>query len=201
MLYHFAMKLMKTDCQLAKGFALLDPHTVVPRAFTTTARSEPGETPAVEVELDVAVDGYARAHCAEVRVRALALGEPVTREVLRNIPLRRLLNDAVAGASMKVTETLPDGAQVIEPLTAAEREALDERFGHRPRRGSPMTDANLRAVADRYKEALDRGDPPTQSVARELNVARSTAARWVTKARERGFLGPALKNRAGEAKR
>jgi hypothetical protein len=195
------MRLTRTVPQLAAGFALLDPHTVVSRAFTTTARSEPGDGPSVEVELDVAVDGYGRAHCAEVRVRALALGEPVTREVLRNIPLRRLLHDAVAGLSMKVTETLPDGAQVIEPLTASEREALDERFGRRPRRGSPITDASLRAVADRYREAVERGDPPTQSVARELNVARSTAARWVTKARERDFLGPALKGRAGEAKR
>jgi hypothetical protein len=90
---------------------------------------------------------------------------------------------------------------VIEPLTGGERDALEERFGRRPRRGSPITDANLNAVAERYREALERGDPPTQSVARELNVARSTAARWVTKARERGFLGPALQGRAGEAER
>jgi hypothetical protein len=195
------MKLIDTAPHPASGFALLDPHTVVPRAFTTTARSEPGEAPSVEVELDVAVDNYGRAHCGEVRVRALALADPVTREVLRNVPLRRLIREAVNGASMKITETLPDGAQVIEPLTPAEREALDERFGRRPRRGSPITDDNLRGVAERYSEALKRGDPPTQSVARELNVARSTASRWVAKARERGFLGPALKGRAGEAQR
>lgn len=50
------------------------------------------------------------------------------------------------------------------------------------------TTETLRAVALIYRVALLSGDAPTQAVAERLGVPRSTAGRWVTRARDRGFL-------------
>lgn len=193
------MKITEIDVDPECGFALLDPHTIVPRIFTVTATTEPGESPGLEVELGVAVDDYGHAVCGELQVAAAALSEPITGEVLRTIPIRQLIHEAVAAAASKITETLPDGDQVLGPLTPADRESLDKGLGRRPRRGSPITEATLRDVASRYKAAVEAGKPPTQAVARELNIARSTAARWVAAARKRGFLGAAMRGKGGEA--
>jgi hypothetical protein len=54
-------------------------------------------------------------------------------------------------------------------------------------------------VAELYPTAVAHGDPPDEAIARAMHASRSSAARWVRMARERGFLGPALKGRAGEA--
>jgi hypothetical protein len=90
----------------------------------------------------------------------------------------------------------------VGPLTTNERAQFYERYARdarRPHRGSPVTDENLRQVAKLYRAAIKRGDPPTETVAETMHIARSTAARWVTRARERKLLGPALRGRAGEA--
>jgi hypothetical protein len=86
-------------------------------------------------------------------------------------------------------------------MPRAERATFYERYAkdaRRPRRGSPVTDEHLRRVAALYRAALERGDPPTQTVGDEMHAGRSTAARWVAKARERGLLGEALPGKAGE---
>jgi hypothetical protein len=88
-------------------------------------------------------------------------------------------------------------------LTAAERAEFYEQFAigaRQPRQGSPLTDDNLRQVAELYRVAVEHGAPPTQTVADQMHVARSTAARWVGAARKRGFLGPAVRGRGGEQK-
>ncbi len=69
----------------------------------------------------------------------------------------------------------------------------------RPRRGSPVSDGDLREVAKLYRTAYERDDPPTRTIADTMHVSRPTAARWVGKARERGFLGKAKRGQAGEA--
>lgn len=74
-----------------------------------------------------------------------------------------------------------------------------ERQHNRSRR--QLTDAFLEGIAQHYREAL--GDPsgsvsPNQYLVDTLHVPYSTAAYYVQKARERGFLRPALKGRAGE---
>jgi hypothetical protein len=111
---------------------------------------------------------------------------------------------AVAAAARKL-EPPREGEAVeawVRELPSNERLRFYEQYAEgarAPRRGSPITDENLRQVAEVYRAALERGDPPTETVANVLNVARSTAARWVSKARERDFLGPAMRGRAGEA--
>lgn len=47
-------------------------------------------------------------------------------------------------------------------------------------------------VAEVYDEALDAGDPPTHAVAETFAVPYSTAARWIRRARQLGWLPPAV---------
>ncbi|MEU9405078.1 hypothetical protein AB0E08_05120 [Streptomyces sp. NPDC048281] len=51
-----------------------------------------------------------------------------------------------------------------------------------------ITDSHLREVARIYTEAVEEGVPPTREVANMFDVAHSTAAKWVGKARSGGLL-------------
>jgi hypothetical protein len=69
---------------------------------------------------------------------------------------------------------------------------------HRAQRRERADDRVERAAAE-YRQALERGSrSPTADVARVLDVGRSTAARAISEARERGLLGAALRTAAGE---
>lgn len=67
-------------------------------------------------------------------------------------------------------------------------------FGHRGERES--ADAFYRRVADFYTRAVNESGKPTQALAESADVPRSTAARWVSQARKRGFLAPTSKGRS-----
>lgn len=157
-----------------------------------------------EVEFDVVIDDRGTPQCRRLEVRTE--DGSVGGEMLRRIPVARLLRMAVTAAARKLEpkregEPDPDEPWVRDmPSTERMEFYRDYAKGARaPRRGSLLTDENLRQVAELYRAAIKRGDPPTQMVAEAMHVARSTAARWVGKARERGFLGPSMRGRAGEA--
>jgi hypothetical protein len=89
---------------------------------------------------------------------------------------------------------------VVWRLPTTEEWAGVEAHQQRPRRPPVET---LPAVVAAYREAVDSSDPeisraPTAEVGRRLHYSRAHAARLVSKARKAGFLGPALKGRAGE---
>jgi hypothetical protein len=63
------------------------------------------------------------------------------------------------------------------------------------------TEEALRRVAWVYQTAHLMGLPPTESVSQDLDLPRSTAGRWVSMARQRGFLGKAEPRKAGERAR
>jgi len=60
-----------------------------------------------------------------------------------------------------------------------------------------VTDDVLREVAQIYRDNVDGN--PTAAVARHTGRAHRTAALYVQKAREKGFLGPSIGRKAGEA--
>lgn len=170
-----------------------DRRYALPRKIHATAVEDDLD---LELELELDVGDRGETYCRRLEVRT-ASGSEVTGETLRRIPLARLSGVVVATAAWKVTgpTTMQTGTTRSERVEFYQGYARDAR---RPRQGSPLTDTHLRQVADRYRAAYERGDPPTQTVADEMHVARSTAARWVARARERELLGPAMPGRAGE---
>jgi hypothetical protein len=172
-----------------------DRRYAVPRRFVSTVRDK---DLSVEVEMETEVDDRGRPHCRRLEVRPLDHAE-VTGDTLRRIPIARWLGFLMTEAMWRVTAP----GEMQTGMLQAERAEFYERYAQgarRPRSGSPITADHLCKVAELYRAALERGDPPTQTVADEMYAARSTAARWVAKARERGLLGPSLPGRAGERK-
>jgi hypothetical protein len=56
----------------------------------------------------------------------------------------------------------------------------------------------LAHVAETYRLGVLVGQSPTQLVAEQLGMSRAAAGRWISRAREEGFLGPAVGTKAGE---
>lgn len=59
-------------------------------------------------------------------------------------------------------------------------------------------DEKLAHVAATYRFGALVGQSPTQFVAEELGMSRAAAGRWISRAREEGYLGPAIGTKAGE---
>ncbi|WP_211658782.1 hypothetical protein [Phytoactinopolyspora halophila] len=96
-------------------------------------------------------------------------GQEVTGEGLRSIPVAAILRDGILSA--------------LSGFTLLQAGAAPEDLGR-----SGPTDETLRWVARVYRFALLVGDAPTQAVASSLDIPRATAARWVTRARDRSML-------------
>ncbi len=104
--------------------------------------------------------------------RTLTLTTPdaeITGESLRSIPVQNILKDGVVSALSAVT-ALNMG---VIPQDVTE--------------GGPTTSA-LSWVSYVYRVALILGESPVQGVAGALNLPKSTANRWITRARDRGLL-------------
>ena len=144
----------------------------------------------VEIEGTV-VDGQPR--CSTLSVWRLD-GQPLEADDLRAIPLGDYV-DQVASRSALVMEPGDSLGRFAAEVGATE--AVGEQITKR-RRGR-ITDAYLREVAALYRAAYAAGEHPTKTIAKQCHVGRSTAGRLVKRARDRGFLGPALKQKAGEA--
>jgi hypothetical protein len=66
------------------------------------------------------------------------------------------------------------------------------------RRRRPADDARLHQVAELYRTAIADREPPANVIGTMLNVSEAHARRLVGMARKAGFLGPAIRGRAGE---
>ena len=141
-------------------------------------------------------------------------GEAVTTDGIRRLPITRLMRLAVETTLARV-RLGPDG----EPMRTAGGELRVVPYGEPMRtaggelrvvpyamldglppipRGGP-DDAVLKYVAALYRLAHACHEPETKSVAHAFGIPPSTASKWVMKAREREFLGPApAGSRSGE---
>lgn len=66
------------------------------------------------------------------------------------------------------------------------------------RKRNRITREHLEEVAGVYRKADAAGEPPTRAVQSRWSTTHSTAAKWVSKAREEGILGPPAGFRGGE---
>jgi Helix-turn-helix domain len=131
----------------------------------------------------------------------------------RRFPLRGMVDAAVRGAAFELVEVPIDE---VDPQRENERLVPDEhglvrvyapaftKAGGKARRvaqkpaAEPVPD--LSRVAELYRRAVSAGMAPSREIAGEYGITPATARKWVQRARERGFLAPAVGRRAGEAR-
>jgi hypothetical protein len=120
---------------------------------------------------------------------------PLTTSVLRQLPLASLAAD-VRKKHKAATEDLVDlfGGN-LSARDVAEMRRLWEDPHRRGPKGHPPE--QYRDVALVYADAYRAGDNPRVAVMNHFEVAKDTAAKWVQRARELGFLGQTVKGRAG----
>jgi len=133
-----------------------------------------------------------------------AFTEPVPiRATTIRLPLERLAKDVVSHlrryapiirSGRTPTLTTSSGKRSGgRPFSAAARRAAEfiEHPGKSTRGRQPFYDEDhFVEVARIYSEALLAGRPPTLAVAKTHNVSKSTAAHWISRARDKGYLPP-----------
>lgn len=102
------------------------------------------------------------------------------------------LRHARAGMSTSLLRQIPMGE--------VERRAVEALAGDKPRVVDRLAeeiefaglvgprDSTLRLVGAVYTDEVQRGGNPVQEVAKAFNISRSSATRWVRKARDAGFI-------------
>jgi hypothetical protein len=148
------------------------------RVFRTFEATASGPSLPCDVRIKASIKGGTYV-VDEVRATRKRGGQPVTTELLRKIPVGQILRRAVE-------------LVVTKGQSPAERED-----SLRPR--NLEGDDLLAYAAESYRFGVLLGVSPTQHVAEGLGLSRAAAGRWISRAREEGYLGPALGTKAGEA--
>lgn len=124
----------------------------------------------------------------------------ITAQLIRSIPVGRLIEETRQRTGRDAA-SLADGYESHGDAESArqERELADQFKAVGTQGGRPRMypDAHYRDVARVYAVAWQSGSSPTKSVEELYHVSHSTAARWVHEARQRSFLGPTDKRKAG----
>jgi hypothetical protein len=102
-----------------------------------------------------------------------------------------LNTDAPTDYDQRILARLHEIARARRPAATAKRR--QGRTGRPVERGPE----HLAQVAKVYTDAHLASLPPTRAVAEEWTVSRSTAAKWVARAREARLLGPTEPRKAG----
>jgi hypothetical protein len=155
----------------------------MPERFTAwVKRADPMQP---DVFLEVVVDN-GQPVCESVWCRRKEDGPSVTGSNLREIPVETVLRSAfrlvaTGGSGGPLGD---DDERVLDQAFASYRRSVEQKG-----RGRRLTDDHLQAVAYVYLSAEAMGAAPTEAVKQVFRLgARSTAARQVHLARERGFL-------------
>lgn len=131
----------------------------------------------------------------------------VTAELIRSIPVGRLVDDARAGRSrgLRIDAALEQAAETgmlrrLEPGEPLPEhlQRLAEAYQAGPRRGRPPEygPEHFAEVARVYAAAWRLGRAPTRAVAERWTVSKATAAKWVARARRLGLLPKTSRGRA-----
>lgn len=202
------------DVRAHRGDAPLVPFLeqyALPERFDATIT--PAEPDLPICHLTVAVEN-GRPVCEGLRLERKPGRSALGGALLRRLPIAeyiRLAVDAVGHArwpgtgpvTVKVDgESYPLSSEpageghVATPIAGVTRTKHYKASKRAPR--GQVGDETLREVALTYRTAHARGQAPTQAVMERWYVSRSTASRWVKRARQAGMLGPATPRVAGE---
>ena len=134
------------------------------------------------------IDG--RVECVGLRINAADRPRRLTTSKLRELKLGRLVETEKA----RKATALANVARLL-PAFASHRapEELTEKWQQRKGRPPLYGPEHFERVAAVYQQAFRQGPPPTRAVAEEFQVQRSTAGKWVARARKAGLLGPTTK--------
>lgn len=163
-----------------KGYAL-------PRRFDPAVFKGPELTHVIEMVVTLDAGRFV---CESVRVRRKKGGPPVTGKGLRDVPVATLLR------TMAISELLREKS--TKAADGSVKRARAEIPDLRALASQGPTDEVMEYVALVYRIAFACGEGPTGAVRDAFGVPRATAARWVTRARADGHLGPTEERRAGE---
>ena len=149
-----------------------------------------------DLTMHVHVDSATSWRCTSLHVDVGPEGE-ITTEKLKELPLWDLATGVIAHAIWTPVSGGKRGEIKMGP-SPDEPDARAKLFSvARQRRvRSRVTPAKLERVAEIYRQAVEAGDPaPTNAVAAELGLSRSTAGRYVLRAPQ-GRLPPRRPRRA-----
>ena len=169
----------------------------MPERFIAT--TSPDSLGGLRVRMRIEITRPFRASCTELTILGSSQ-EGVTAEALRRVSLARLVKEAVAetASHFEFRGTTPGGTSRFAILSGAAEEIYEATLASTGR-GASLTEDDLKEIAEIYRAAIVSGSrSPTLEVGERKHVARSTAARWIAKARSKGFLGPAIRGRGGE---
>ena len=159
---------------------------MVPQRFIVHLVDLQNHGPDIELTFEVRGGHY---ECREVQ---LVSPDDAGREVRSSDLCSIRIDDALEMAMRVIYYTGDDKDTEIARGVEAEREVQKARAARKVK----ITDSLLREVARVYKANIS--DKPTEAVATHFDRQHRTAALYVKRARERGFLGPAIKGKAGE---
>ncbi len=133
--------------------------------------------------------------CTSLDIHPLDGGRagPLSRSLLKSLPLGRLVERALDDddTSMRLQRLagIPNVTKMGDLAGAGLGPLADTRNrGGRP----PKGEAHYQSVAEIYRRSASK---PTKAVQKNFNVPYATAATWVRKAREKGYLPPTTRGR------
>lgn len=155
---------------IGPGVGILVP---VRGSFTEVESEYPG-IKEIKITVDL-INGVAS--CIAMSV-VMHPGHALTGTLIRQLPIRGL-TEKLAVKAIGVRDT--SGGPVDFPFVVPKNEILDIRQ-------SGPTDKNLQLAATLYSIGKAMAQAPAQQVVTTLGLTRSTATRWIAKARAKGFL-------------
>jgi hypothetical protein len=111
-------------------------------------------------------------------------GAPIDRKALADIPLAELVRNAYDALQWDL-EGWANGIKRFPP----------------PRRGEGYPDEHYQQIAGAYRAAEAAGVPPRPFIMKTWQMSGAEVSRWISKARDKGFLPAARKSAGGRPPR
>jgi hypothetical protein len=184
---------MTTDFNLEDGLEPFGKGFALPRRFWIVSHS-PKELPySIEMEIVLEESRFICRHLGvsrfDVQTDEEEQGPPVTSEGIRQVPMQELIR-AHAPRLLHRVKKVPNTSNDFRATLASDEFKVTplRRLSFKRFAKSGPTDEALEHVALIYRLAYACNDNPTAAVVEAFGLPRSTAERWVSKARDLGFI-------------
>lgn len=167
---------------------------LVPVRFTVTVDDDDPMTPYITAIYEVR---NGQPQCREIRIVSTDDGREIHAGDGRKLRIQDWMEDALAGTALSFGGVEPGGAtRWGHPVEADHAGSVRQVRLVRRQGRRRVTDELLQEVAEVYRANIERN--PTEAVAARVGKSHRTAGLYIKQAREAGFLGAAIKGKAGE---